>query len=59
MSQPISAATHMGAVHLTVASLERSLEFYRESLGLEVLSEDADRATLGAGCRCGCASAIR
>ena len=28
----------MGAVHLTVASLERSLEYYRESIGLEVLA---------------------
>ena len=48
-SEPIPAATRMGAVHLTVASLERSLEYYRESIGLEVLSESAGRATLGAG----------
>ena len=26
----------MGPVHLTVADLERSLAFYRESIGLEV-----------------------
>ena len=49
MSESIPAATRMGAVHLTVASLERSLEFYRESIGLEVLGEGAGRATLGAG----------
>ena len=49
MSESIPAATRMGAVHLTVASLARSLEFYRESIGLEVLGEGADRATLGAG----------
>ena len=30
MSEPIAAATHMGAVHLTVADLERSLEYYRD-----------------------------
>jgi catechol 2,3-dioxygenase len=39
----------MGAVHLTVADLERSLEYYRESIGLDVLSEGDGRATLGAG----------
>jgi catechol 2,3-dioxygenase len=49
MSEPIPAATRMGAVHLTVSSLERSLEFYRESIGLDVLDEGADRATLGSG----------
>jgi catechol 2,3-dioxygenase len=49
MTEPIAAATHTGAVHLTVASLERSLAFYRESIGLEVLAEADGRATLGAG----------
>jgi catechol 2,3-dioxygenase len=39
----------MGAVHLTVADLERSLEYYRESIGLDVLNEGDGRATLGAG----------
>jgi catechol 2,3-dioxygenase len=38
----------MGAVHLTVADLERSLAYYRESIGLTVLEEGAGRATLGA-----------
>src|SRR4051812_47230585 len=39
----------MGAVHLTVADLARSLDYYRESIGLDVLNEDGGRATLGAG----------
>ena len=39
----------MGAVHLTVSSLERSLEYYRDFIGLEVLGEGDGRATLGAG----------
>ena len=37
MSVPIPAATHMGAVHLTVADLERSLAYYREYLAREAL----------------------
>ena len=45
----IPAATRMGAVHLTVADLARSLEFYRSSIGLEVIARDGDRAVLGAG----------
>ena len=48
-TEPIAATTHMGAVHLTVADLERSLEYYRESIGLDVLNEGDGRATLGAG----------
>jgi catechol 2,3-dioxygenase len=39
----------MGAVHLTVADLARSLEYYRRSIGLDVLAEAEGRATLGAG----------
>ena len=49
MSEPIAPATHMGAVHLTVADLARSLEYYRESIGLDVLGEGDGRATLGTG----------
>jgi catechol 2,3-dioxygenase len=41
----------MGAVHLSVAELRRSLEYYRGSIGLEVLSQDADEASLGVGGR--------
>jgi catechol 2,3-dioxygenase len=49
MSVEIPAATRMGAVHLTVADLARSLEYYRESIGLDVLADGDGRATLGAG----------
>lgn len=49
MSVPIPAETHMGAVHLTVADLERSLTYYRESIGLELLAKGDGRAVLGAG----------
>ncbi len=41
----------LGPVHLTVADLERSLEYYRRSIGLEVLSQDGAEASLGAGSR--------
>jgi catechol 2,3-dioxygenase len=51
MSTPIPAATHMGAVHLTVGDLERSLTYYQESIGLDVLARGDGRATLGAGQR--------
>ena len=44
----IPAATRMGAVHLTVADLTRSLAWYRTALGLEVLEEGDGRAVLGA-----------
>jgi catechol 2,3-dioxygenase len=37
----------MGAVHLTVADLERSLAFYRTAIGLAVKDQDGDRASLG------------
>jgi catechol 2,3-dioxygenase len=43
----IPAGTRMGAVHLTVADLERSVGFYRQSIGLEVLERDVHAATLG------------
>ena len=39
----------MGAVHLTVADLGRSLAFYRSSIGLDVLAQDNGTASLGAG----------
>jgi catechol 2,3-dioxygenase len=45
----IDPATRMGAVHLTVADLHRSLGWYEGSIGLEVLSESGGRASLGAG----------
>lgn len=45
----IPAATRMGAVHLTVADMERSLEYYRDSIGLELLAQTPEGATLGVG----------
>ena len=43
----ISPLTAMGSVHLTVADLERSLDYYRASVGLDVLEHGAGRASLG------------
>ncbi|SFA70155.1 MULTISPECIES: VOC family protein [unclassified Bacillus (in: firmicutes)] len=36
-------ATHIGHVHLLVSDLEKSKAFYKETLGLKVLSENAAR----------------
>jgi catechol 2,3-dioxygenase len=41
-------STHVGAVHLQVSDLVRSLAWYRTVLGLPVLGEDAGSAVLGA-----------
>src|SRR5438477_427955 len=46
MSLP--AETRMGPVHLTVSDLERSLEYYRRVVGLDLLEQGAGRASLGA-----------
>ena len=40
-------ATRLGAVHLQVADLGRSLDYYQGVLGMRVLGRDADRAALG------------
>lgn len=45
----IPAATRMGAVHLTVASLQRSLDYYTSAIGLEVTSSSGGQAVLGSG----------
>jgi catechol 2,3-dioxygenase len=39
----------MGAVHLTVADLERSLAYYESTIGLAVVERTDGRASLGAG----------
>jgi catechol 2,3-dioxygenase len=39
----------MGAVHLTVSDLERSLAFYQEALGMAVQARNGATAHLGAG----------
>jgi catechol 2,3-dioxygenase len=41
--------TTVGAVHLTVSHLERSLEYYGAAVGLTVLSRDGRSASLGTG----------
>jgi catechol 2,3-dioxygenase len=43
----IAPQTRMGEVHLTVGDLERSLAYYREEIGLDVLDQGAGRAVLG------------
>lgn len=45
----LPARTAMGAVHLTVADLERSLGYYGDAVGLDVLDREDGRASLGAG----------
>src|SRR3954453_150451 len=39
----------MGTVHLTVADLRRSLDYYRQAIGLDVIEEGGGEASLGAG----------
>jgi catechol 2,3-dioxygenase len=50
---PIGSAlpggTRLGAVHLTVADLARSLAYYEAGIGLQVLDREGRRASLGAG----------
>jgi len=41
-------ATRLGEVRLQVADLDRSVAFYRQVLGLELLARDGDTARLGA-----------
>ena len=38
-----------GAIALAVTDLERSVDYYRRQLGLELLERQGARATLGAG----------
>ena len=47
----IAAATTMGAVHLTVSDLARSLDYYERAIGLERLESGPGRASLGAAGR--------
>lgn len=46
-SAEVPASTAVGAVHLTVADLDRSLEYYQGAIGLGALRRDGDRASLG------------
>jgi len=43
----IAPATSIGAVHLTVSELERSVFYYQQAIGLSVLEQSEDRAVLG------------
>ncbi len=45
----IDASTRMGAVHLTVSELGRSVDYYRDAIGLGVLARESGEASLGAG----------
>lgn len=47
----LPVSTHIGPVALTVADLSRSLRFYVNAIGLEVIRRDAGEAQLGAGGR--------
>jgi catechol 2,3-dioxygenase len=53
VSEPVRAelppATRMGAVHLTVADLDRSLAYYGTQIGLQVHTRESGRAQLGTG----------
>lgn len=48
-AESLHPATRLGYVHLTVSNLERSLEFYRQVLGMQVQARSGDTAELGAG----------
>lgn len=45
----IASATTLGKVHLTVADLERSIDYYQAAIGLDIVERAADRVTLGVG----------
>ena len=45
----ISALTTLGPVHLTASDLDRSVDYYRGAVGLELLDRGAGQASLGAG----------
>ena len=45
----LPADTTMGPVHLTVSDLERSLDYYRRTIGIDVLEEGPGKASLGTG----------
>lgn len=47
----ISAQTTLGAVHLAASDLSRSIPFYEDAVGLQVLERADERAFLGVGKR--------
>jgi catechol 2,3-dioxygenase len=48
-STPIHPSTTVGPVHLTIANLERSLDFYQQIIGLRVQQRSESSARLGVG----------
>ncbi len=49
MTYTIHPQTCMGRVHLTVADLGRSLAYYQQDIGLQLLRQEGQTAYLGAG----------
>jgi catechol 2,3-dioxygenase len=49
MTREIHPATRLGALHLTVASLDRQTAFYQQALGLHLHWQAEGKAGLGAG----------
>ena len=49
MVETIAPETTIGEVQLTVADLDRSLEYYQGALGFQVISREGDQLALGAG----------
>lgn len=47
----IAASTALGAVHLSVSDLARSVSYYRDAVGLALLDEQPGGARLGVGSR--------
>jgi catechol 2,3-dioxygenase len=47
----LSASTRLGPVHLTVATLQRSIDYYVKAVGLELLERSHGSASLGVGKR--------
>ena len=45
----IHPATRIGHVHLTVADLERQIEFYKRVVGFKLHWREGEQAGLGAG----------
>jgi catechol 2,3-dioxygenase len=45
----LPASLRLGAVHLTVTDLARSIPFYESAIGLQLARRDGDTAALGAG----------
>jgi catechol 2,3-dioxygenase len=51
VSEQLAADTAMGAVTLNVAELDEMTAYYRDAIGLEVLTAEGPRVTLGRGGR--------